>query len=213
MHFMTNRITLLLALALAFTSSACDREGRPVEQFGLEKLTVGMSTEADVRMAMGQPETTWEEENGARILEYPKGPEGARTWIFSISPNGKLTEYHQALTSENLARVTPGMSRDDVRRLLGKPRTVVNFNRLKEEVWDYRYLDNQQPRLFNVHMDQASGKVTRMKVDKRDCRSVKAAASSVRSTWLKAVLADLSTSGSATTAEATTAPCQLKMSV
>ena len=151
----------VVVLLLALLGSGCDRDGRPVQEFGLEKLAVGLSTEADVRLAMGSPETTWEEENGARILEYPKGPEGARTWIFSIDPGGKLVEYHQALTEQNLARVRPGMSRDDVRRLLGKPRTVVPFKRLNEEVWDYRYLDNQQPRLFNVHLDLTSGKVVK----------------------------------------------------
>lgn len=154
-----NRAAGSLVLLLALLGGGCDREGKPVQEFGLDKLAFGVSTEADVRLAMGTPETTWEEENGARILEYPKGPEGARTWIFSIDPRGKLVEYHQALTQENLARVRPGMSRDDVRRLLGKPRTVVPFKRLNEEVWDYRFLDNQQPRLFNVHLDQTTGKV------------------------------------------------------
>ena len=110
---------------------------------------------------MGAPETTWEDEDGSRILEYPKGPEGARTWIFTIDARGKLVEYHQALTEENFARIKPGMPRDDVRRLLGKPRTVVNFKRLKEEVWDYRYTDTFGARLFNVHMDEGTGRVTR----------------------------------------------------
>ena len=141
--------------------SACDREGRPVQEFGLDKLAPGISSEGDVRNAMGQPETTWEDEDGTRILEYPKGPEGARTWIFTIGPQGKLTQFHQALTSENFARIRPGISRDAVRRLLGKPRTVVRFDRMHEEVWDYRFLDNQERRLFNVHTDQESGKVTR----------------------------------------------------
>ncbi len=161
MAIYSNRVTATLVVLLTLLCGACDREGRPVQEFGLEKLALGLSTEADVRFAMGVPETTWEEENGARILEYPKGPEGARTWIFSLDPTGKLVEYHQALTAQNLARVQPGMSRDDVRRLLGKPRTVVPFRRLNEEVWDYRFLDNQQPRLFNVHLDQTTGRVSK----------------------------------------------------
>ena len=152
--------TWMFVLILAVAGSACDREGQPVQQFGLEKLAIGISSEGDVRAAMGQPETTWEDEDGSRILEYPKGPEGARTWIFAIDTKGKLVEYHQALTAENFARIKPGMSRDAVRRLLGKPRTVVNFNRMKEEVWDYRFLENHANRLFNVHMDQGTGKVT-----------------------------------------------------
>jgi len=151
----------MMILLLGLSGLGCDKDGRPVQELGLEKLAVGISAEGDVRNAMGKPETTWEDEDGTRILEYPKGPEGSRTWIFTIDTNGKLTGYHQALSPENLARVKPGISRDEVRRLLGKPRTVVNFSRLKEEVWDYRYLENQESRLFNVHIEQATGRVTR----------------------------------------------------
>lgn len=150
-----------LLLPIMALLSACDREGQPVQEVGLDRLSIGVSSESDVRTAMGKPETTWEDEDGTRILEYPKAPEGSRTWIFSIDPQGKLVEYHQALTAENFARVTAGTSRDAVRRLLGKPRTVVKFALSKEEVWDYRYLDQHQGRLFNVHFDQASGKVLR----------------------------------------------------
>ena len=60
---------------------------------------------------------------------------------------------------------------------------------------------------------QASGSVTRMNTLHSDWRSVRAAASSCRSTCAKAVDAALSTSGSATSADAITAPCQWKMTV
>lgn len=158
MHRLFPGMTLAL---LMLTLGGCDREGRPVQEFGLSKLTIGVSSEDDVRRAMGKPETTWEDEDGTRVLEYPKAPEGSRTWIFTMDAHGTLREYHQALTLENFSRIQPGMSRDSVRRLLGKPRSVVVFTRLKEEVWDYRFLDNQQSRLFNVHLDQDTGKVKR----------------------------------------------------
>ena len=110
---------------------------------------------------MGQPEVVLEEENGERLLQYPQGPEGARTWLFKISPDGKLVDYKQLLSQENFAAIKPGMSRDDVRWLLGKPRTVVQFRLKNEEVWDWRYLDtNPDQRLFNVHFDISSGRVT-----------------------------------------------------
>ena len=139
----------------------CDQQGRPIQEFGLEKLAKGVSSESDVRMAMGQPETVWEEDGGERTLEYPKGPMGARTWIFEIDKDGKLRDYRQALTEATFAKIKPGMSQDNVRRLLGKPRTVVQFKRKNEEVWDWRYLENgTTTRLFNVHFDINSGVVT-----------------------------------------------------
>ena len=154
-------IRYLLAAIIAVTSAACDQNGRPVEQFGLDKLAKGISTEGEVRTVMGLPEIVWEEENGERLLEYPKGPEGARTWSFKIGADGKLADYKQLLTQENFSAIKVGMSRDDVRWLLGKPRSIVQFPLKNEEVWDWRYLEsNPEQRLFNAHFDITSKRVT-----------------------------------------------------
>ena len=151
----------LLALACLLLLGGCDREGRPIQEFGLDKLAKGISTEADVRGVMGQPDTVWEEENGARTLEYPKGPEGSRTWMFEIDRGGKLVDYRQVLTEETFGRIRPGMSKDEVRRMLGRPKSVAEFKRKNEEVWDWRYLDaTQKTRMFNVHFDRDTGRVT-----------------------------------------------------
>jgi outer membrane protein assembly factor BamE (lipoprotein component of BamABCDE complex) len=156
---MPDRIyTWLLPILLAAFLVSCDKQGKPIEEFGLDKLEKGVSTEAEVRMVMGQPDTVWEED-GRRILEYPKGPEGVRTWMFGIDRNGKLADYRQVLTDENFARIRPGMTRDEVRRLLGRPRTVVPFKLKNEEVWDWRYLSGTTTRFFNVHFDMGTGKV------------------------------------------------------
>ena len=150
---------ILLVLMVAGLAG-CDRQGRPVEEFGLDKLARGISSEGDVRTVMGQPETVWEEEDGTRALQYPKGPEGARTWEFTIDKSGKLKDYRQLLTQENFGKVRQGMSRDEIRRMLGKPRSVAQFKLKNEEVWDWRYQDVTEPRLFNVHFDMNTGKVT-----------------------------------------------------
>jgi outer membrane protein assembly factor BamE (lipoprotein component of BamABCDE complex) len=159
---MKRLIRNILLVASALLAFACDKQGRPIQEFGLDKLAKGVSSESDVRMVMGQPDTVWEEEDGSRTLEYPKGPEGVRTWVFMIDRDGKMKDYRQVLTEENFARIKPGMSTDEVRRMLGKPRTVVHFKRKNEEAWDWRYLPTagNAPRLFNVHFDMTSGKVT-----------------------------------------------------
>lgn len=160
---MTAWIATVFALISALFLAGCDKQGQPIEQFGLDKLAKGISTEGDVRAVMGPPDTVWEEEDGARIMEYPKGPEGARSWMFRIDPNGKMQDYHQALTAENFAKVQPGMTKGDVRWLLGKPRSVVPYKLSGEEVWDWRYLaTNPGRQLFNVHFDMQTGKVKRV---------------------------------------------------
>lgn len=155
------RGALLAAFAFVIMLVAgCDRQGRPVEEFGLDKLEKGISSESDVRMVMGKPETVWEEEDGTRALQYPKGPEGVRTWEFVIDKSGTLKDYRQLLTEDSFARIKAGMTRDEVRRLLGKPRTVVQYKLKNEEAWDWRYQALNEPRFFSVHFDITSGRVT-----------------------------------------------------
>jgi len=158
---MPARIRHVITALAVLLSLGCDREGRPIGEFGLERLAKGVSSEGDVRAVMGQPETVWEEEDGTRALQYPKGPEGPRTWEFVIDDAGKLKDYRQLLTEENFSKVRNGMGQDEVRRMFGKPRTVVQFRLKNEEVWDWLYQGVTAPRLFNVHFDMSTGKVTR----------------------------------------------------
>jgi len=153
-------ISTILALGCSLFALGCDQQGRPIEEFGLEKLARGVSSEGDVRAVMGLPDTVREEVDGTRLLEYPKGPEGHRTWFFVIDQHGKLKDYHQVLTEQNFARIQAGLSKDVVRRMLGRPLSVTPFPRKNEEVWDWRYMDSTMtPRLFNVHFDLDSGRV------------------------------------------------------
>jgi outer membrane protein assembly factor BamE (lipoprotein component of BamABCDE complex) len=161
MHVNFRKLLLLAASMLLF---ACDQNGRPVEEAGLNKLGKGVSSEADVRMVMGKPATVWEDDDGTRTLEYPKGPEGARTWMFVIDRHGKLQDYRQVLTPQNFARIQTGMSRDDVHRMLGKPTNTVQFRLKNEEVWDWRFLDGVDTKMFNVHFDMSTGKVTQTSI-------------------------------------------------
>lgn len=156
------KIRRLFMAAAAVLVLGCDQQGRPIDEFGLDRLTRGVSSEGDVHAIMGRPETVWEDEDGTRVLQYPKGPEGPRTWEFRIDSSGKLTDYRQILNEETFARIKAGLGKDEVRRILGKPRSVVQFKLKNEEVWDWLYQDTTAPRLFNVHFDMTSGKVTRI---------------------------------------------------
>lgn len=134
---------------------------RTIDDFGLEKLIRGISSETDVRNAMGSPTMVWNEADGSQTLEYPKGPEGHRTFMVSVDQQGLFQAYAQVLTPENFGRIQAGMSRDEVRRILGKPRTVVPFVLKNEEVWDWQYQERAALRFFNVHFDRNSGQVIR----------------------------------------------------
>jgi outer membrane protein assembly factor BamE (lipoprotein component of BamABCDE complex) len=78
----------------------------------------------------------------------------------TIAPDGHVRGIEQLLTAENFARVRPGQTRDDIRRILGKPTKVEVFRLKQEEVWGYRWMESPTERaFFNVHFG-VDGRVT-----------------------------------------------------
>jgi hypothetical protein len=71
------------------------------------------------------------------------------------------------LQDQFFSKVSSGMSREEVHRLLGKPKEIVRFAGLHEEVWSWRYRELEVwYKFFNVHFDQATGAVLRVsKID------------------------------------------------
>jgi hypothetical protein len=127
----------------------------------LKGLTPGVSTLDQVREQMGKPETERVFDDGSRRLEYPRGPQGLKTWMVDIGPNGRLVAITQALTAENFAKIRVGMSEDEVRRLLGKPGQVAGYRLKKETVWSWKWLEGgvTPEAYFNVHFGP-DGRVT-----------------------------------------------------
>ena len=111
-----------------------------------------------VETRVGAPGTVWKNADGSEVWEYPMGPSGVQTFMIDIGPDRAVRAVRQVLTEEYFAKVVAGMSREDVRRLLGRPKEVWYFPARDEEVWTWRYLDVNY-RLFNVLFDRTSGTV------------------------------------------------------
>ncbi len=155
-------LSRLTALCVAVMLLGCNFNGDwMMRERNLTKLQVGVATEADVIKTMGHPEKVWKNADSTRTLEYPMGPEGIHTWMVSVSLNGILTSVIQVLTEEDFAGIASGMTQDDVRRRLGRPKSVVQFKRKGEEVWDWKYKNVYEERFFNVHFDIKSGLVAK----------------------------------------------------
>jgi outer membrane protein assembly factor BamE (lipoprotein component of BamABCDE complex) len=122
------------------------------------RLQVGVSTEADVRREFGEPAAVFPEADGTRTFEYPRQPEGQENWFVTLGPDGKLRELRQVLTPSTFAAVAPGMDKAQVRRLLGLPAKVQTFELKREEVWDWRYADAGEAKMFSATFD-ADGRV------------------------------------------------------
>lgn len=144
------RAVLMLGALLSLLG--CDRTG---------ELRPGISTTAEVIDKMGRPTMEWQE-GADKVWEYPFTPEGTRNYMLTIGPDGILKAMEQVLTPENFARVQQGMTREQIRRLLGKPASVQFFELKQEEAWEWKEqtpLPSSDIR-FNVYFSN-SGQVTR----------------------------------------------------
>lgn len=118
-------------------------------------LEEGVATEADVRREFGEPENVWDAPGGGRTLEFNRQPSGHRNYMITIGPDGKMSALRQVLTPENFARVRPGMSMEEVRRMLGKPRRITPFELQREVLYEWRYLEPPNTSmLFTVYFDR-----------------------------------------------------------
>ncbi len=117
-----------------------------------KNIKLGESTEEDVRKSAGKPETVRQEADGGKRLEYPRGPMGANTYFVTMDAAGKVQAVDQVLTAQNIAKIVPGMSKDEVRRILGKPTQISHFALKKEDVWSWRWQEEiTRQAMFNAH--------------------------------------------------------------
>lgn len=146
------RLRGLAALVLCgLLLAACDPQH-------IAELEEGVATEADVRVRFGEPAARYDEPDGAYTLEYPRQPEGQRNYMITIGTDGKMSALRQVLKPEEFAKVQPGLDRAAVRRLLGRPAATQVYALKQQEVWDWRYLADQESMLFSVVFD-AEGRV------------------------------------------------------
>ena len=90
-----------LAIAVAAVLAGCDVKR-------IAELEVGVTTEADVRATWGEPAAVYTEDDGSRVLEYPRQPAGQVNYMLAIGKDGKLVAMRQVLNTENFAKVEPG---------------------------------------------------------------------------------------------------------
>ncbi len=119
----------------------------------------------DVEARVGAPGAVWENADGSEVWEYAQGYYAVQTFMVAFDPDHVVSEVHQALNEAYFSKVQPGMSREDVRRLIGKPREIWYFPARDEETWTWRYYDINY-RFFNVLFDRSEGTVrTTLKLD------------------------------------------------
>jgi outer membrane protein assembly factor BamE (lipoprotein component of BamABCDE complex) len=143
---------LLLCAALLAGCATPDRDAR---------LRPGESREADVVAFYGSPTHVWPDAGGGRTLEYSTQPMGRHCYMVHLDAEGRLLGVEDGLSPQGRARIEPGMTPEQVSRILGRERTRVFFPLSGEDVWDWT-IEPEQPGYgmrFNVHFK--GGRVVR----------------------------------------------------
>jgi SmpA/OmlA family protein len=89
------------------------------------------------------------------------------TFMVTVGPDHAAREVRQVLSDDYVFRIHPGMSREEVRRLLGRPGETMSFERRDEEVWSWRYQDAAaRYMILHVVFDRSAGTVrTSFRID------------------------------------------------
>ena len=128
-------------------------------------LQPGSSTESDVRSVMGAPALEMRDPDGSRSLYFPRGPLGRHTYVAEMGANGVLRDVRNVLDDDTFNRIRPGLTADEVLRMIGPPREKAYFSNLGQTAWDYKYQDTWgYEAIFSVMIDRRDvvvGKVTR----------------------------------------------------
>ena len=144
---LTTLVRVIAAMALACAAGCAN----------FSAIAPGDSAQS-VAERVGKPVTVWKNSDGSELWQYPQGYYATQTFIVTVDPDQRVRELHQALSEPYFSKVQAGMSRDDVYRLLGRPREVWYFPPRDEEVWVWRYYDTAYM-FFNVLFDRTRGAV------------------------------------------------------
>ena len=137
----------------------------------LSAIKQGASTQ-QVETLVGAPSHVWKNADGSEVWEYPQGPFGVETYMVTLGPDRAVREVRQVLNDETISKLHVGMSREEVRRLLGRPRDIGFSNLNDEEIWSWLY---REWRVRNMELyaqfDRPTGtlrKITRFQIDTSD---------------------------------------------
>lgn len=118
-----------------------------------ERLRPGVTTSAEIQQYYGQPTRVWPEADGGRTFEYATQPFGRHCYMVRLDAQDRYVSTVDGLSPASRERIVPGMTPEQVLRVLGHERTRVFFRLSGEDVWDWSIEPEMNGYLlrFNVH--------------------------------------------------------------
>lgn len=115
---------------------------------------------AEVLRIMGAPTAVYTMPDGHERLEYNHMPAGRQTFMVDLDASGHMAHWENVLDERHFAAIQPGMSREDVLRLIGPPAFTSNYARPEPGVtWNYGFETPLRCIVFQVPFSVATGKV------------------------------------------------------
>src|SRR5438477_8539005 len=140
---------------------------------GFSAINPGASAR-QVETLVGPPASVWKNADGSEVWEYPRGPLGVETYMVTLGSDRTVREVRQVLSEEYISKLQVGMSREEVRRLVGRPWYIGFSDRTDEEIWSWRYRDWKVRTMdLYVQFDRPTGRlktVSKFQVDTSDSR-------------------------------------------
>jgi hypothetical protein len=100
-------------------------------------LVPGRSTRAEVEQQMGAPKLKLDAAAGETLWFYPR-PTLRQTYAVRIGKDGVVRAVEERLTPEYINQIKVARSgHDEVRALLGPPRSVTRDRRQAREIWEF----------------------------------------------------------------------------
>jgi hypothetical protein len=128
--------------------------------YGGSDLKPGLATRPEVLASMGTPAMSWKNPDGSEQLAYPRGPTGTQTFMAYLGPDGKLQRIEKVLDGSQFHRIRPGMSKEEVLRVLGPPGAPYTqyFSMRNELAWSWLYCSSWNAlEFFDVMLDADTG--------------------------------------------------------
>lgn len=125
-------------------------------------LKPGVSTPGDVTQTMGEPKAVWKNADGRIVqMAFPRGPAGYVSFMVFFADNGTVARVEQVLDEAHFALVTPGMTADDVLKILGPARSINDFAGKNQLYWNYGFCSEHGKRMeYAVQFDSTTQRVT-----------------------------------------------------
>ncbi|MDN4590418.1 hypothetical protein DBA29_18205 [Xenophilus aerolatus] len=118
------------------------------------RLPLGTSR-ADALRQLGAPTATYPRPGGGERLQYSRQPAGFEVNDVDLDADGRVVAVTQAMNDTVFAQAirTDAWRVPDVLYTFGRPEQVTRVSSFDGDVWQWRYLQANSPRLLYIYID------------------------------------------------------------